>query len=91
MENSNTTVKVIGALMAGAAIGAALGILFAPDKGLATRKKISSKGEELSDALKEKFSAFMEEAKNDFEEIKDKTGSAFKNGMAKAESFSKSE
>ena len=35
--------KVVTAVLAGAAVGAILGILFAPDKGSNTRKKIATK------------------------------------------------
>lgn len=60
MENTST-VKVIGALLLGAAIGGGLGILFAPHKGSKTRKRLMAKGADLSDAIKDKLDDFMEE------------------------------
>lgn len=63
-KSNNNTGKIIGALLVGAAIGGALGILFAPDKGSVTRKKLFSKGEELTDnlkdTLKEKYNGLMD-------------------------------
>ena len=59
MENSNNTGKVVGALLIGAAIGGALGILFAPGKGSKTRKKIIDQGEGVADVLKEKFNELL--------------------------------
>ncbi|GGH22476.1 YtxH domain-containing protein [Mucilaginibacter phyllosphaerae] len=49
--NDNT--KVVVALLAGLAAGAALGILFAPDKGIETRDKLSESLANLSDSIKE--------------------------------------
>ena len=50
-----TNGKAILAVLAGVAAGAALGMLFAPDKGSDTRKMISKKGEDLADALNDKI------------------------------------
>jgi gas vesicle protein len=57
MTNTN---KMITALAAGVAIGSLLGILFAPDKGENTRKKIVDNGKKLTDSLK----GSMKEGKN---------------------------
>ncbi|MGZ3862258.1 MAG: YtxH domain-containing protein [Bacteroidia bacterium] len=40
MEKENQTGEIIVAVMAGVAIGGILGVLFAPDKGTETRKKL---------------------------------------------------
>ena len=48
----NTTNTIAG-IIAGSAIGAALGILFAPDKGENTRKKIAEKAVAAKDNLEE--------------------------------------
>lgn len=75
MVNTNNSGKMIGALLIGAAIGGALGILFAPAKGSETRKKIAGKSEDITDAIKEKFEEFMEEIKKEAGDVKQKTDS----------------
>ena len=77
MENSNG--KVIGALLLGAAIGGVLGILFAPDKGSETRKKIMANSDELTDAVKEKLKKFLEQV----ESATEKATECIENGIEK--------
>jgi len=51
--------KIILGILAGTAAGALIGILFAPDKGTETRKKIIHKGEEYVDDLKERVNGLL--------------------------------
>ncbi len=53
--------KVLLGVLAGVAAGALIGILFAPDKGTETRKKIVSKGEDYVDGMKEKFNSLIDD------------------------------
>lgn len=69
--------KVILGVLAGLAAGAVLGILFAPDSGVNTRKKIARKSEEYVDDIKEKFNEFVdhvaEKVEKAKEEVKEET------------------
>ncbi len=47
--------KILLAVMAGAAIGAAIGILFAPGKGEDTRKEMMDAADDLASSFKEKL------------------------------------
>ena len=49
MSNS----RIIISFLVGAAVGGALGILLAPDKGTETRRKIVEKGSEIGDSISE--------------------------------------
>ncbi len=54
-----STGRVLLGVLAGVAAGAALGILFAPDKGTETRRKISRKSDDYVNNLKSKFNDFI--------------------------------
>jgi gas vesicle protein len=71
-SSSNDNIKILGALLLGAAVGVGLGMLFAPDKGSETRKKIIKTGEDLKDDFAEKLNDFVEGVKDKFEEAKTK-------------------
>lgn len=78
-----STGKVLLGLLAGVATGALLGILFAPEKGCETRKKIAKKGKDYADDLTHKMNDFVEEMTEKFETVvkkaKDSAGSETKN------------
>jgi len=79
----------IVALLAGAAIGVGLGILFAPDKGSKTREKIKDGFEDMKDQAKSKLHSFENETKEKFsnakEDLKDKVESFLSDSSYKAE------
>jgi gas vesicle protein len=54
-------------IFAGAAIGAALGILFAPAKGSITRRRFSKQGFDYTDELEEKFNDLIDSITDQFE------------------------
>jgi len=67
--------KLITGILAGIATGALLGILFAPDKGDETRKKISKKGNDLTDSLKKRYDDFSEDISQKLNRGKEKADS----------------
>ena len=64
------TSRILLGFAAGAAIGAALGILFAPDKGTETRRRISEKSGDVADTIKDKFTGLVDGVKDRFSNLK---------------------
>jgi gas vesicle protein len=81
--------KVVLGVLAGIATGAILGILFAPEKGIETRKKICKKGTYNADDLKDKFNEFLESISAKFEQIKDDVSNFAEQAKTKAEDVKK--
>jgi gas vesicle protein len=64
------TGKVILGALAGLATGAILGILFAPEKGTETRKKIANKGKDAADELKDNYNSIIDSLTSKLETAK---------------------
>lgn len=77
--------KVLLGVLAGVAVGATLGILFAPDKGSNTRKKISRKADDYSEELEAQFNDFIKNVTRKFEDMKEEAGTMAENGRLKTE------
>lgn len=67
---SKNTGNTILAILTGAAIGAGVGILFAPDKGSKTRVKIKDSYRDAQKDLQKKYEELSEEVKTKFTSTK---------------------
>ncbi len=81
--------KVVLGTLAGLAIGAIAGILFAPEKGSKTRKQILDKGDDYADELKSKFDKFSDSLKEKFESTKKDVEGLVDKGKAKKDEAKK--
>jgi gas vesicle protein len=51
----NNSGKILIAFASGAAVGALVGVLFAPDKGTRTRRKLKEEGMKMIDTLEDNY------------------------------------
>lgn len=77
------TGKVVLGTLAGLAIGAIAGILFAPEKGSTTRKQIMDKSEDLTSDMKSKIEEFIDSLLEKFESGKKGAEEMISNGKEK--------
>ena len=75
--------KVILGVVGGVAVGALLGILFAPEKGDKTRRKIMDKSNDYADELKEKLDTLLGTITNKYEKIWKEGESLLADGKSK--------
>jgi gas vesicle protein len=61
--------KLLLGVLGGVAAGALMGVLFAPEKGSKTRKKIMNKANDGADVLKDKFDSLLESMNQKYENI----------------------
>jgi len=75
-----STGKVVLGALAGLATGAILGILFAPEKGTDTRKKIANKGKDSLDDLKQKYTDVLDTISSKFDTVKKEASNFYEGG-----------
>ena len=85
MKNTDVVVGVLSGL----AVGVLLGVLFAPDKGSTTRKKIAQKGTDLKDSLKGSlkgsFSDFIASVEDQYADFTSDAEEVLEEGKSKLE------
>jgi len=81
--------KILLGVLAGVAVGALAGILFAPEKGAKTRKQILKKGEDYTEELKEKFEELLGSITKKYEGTRQEAEEIFTQGKTKFEDAKK--
>lgn len=85
MKTRNTILGILGAVAA----GAVLGILFAPDKGAKTRKKIIQKTNEKTDEIKTKIDNLSQTVSEKYNSVLDKGEQLAEKGKAEIDNIKK--
>lgn len=85
MKSSNVLLGIVGGLAA----GAVLGVLFAPDKGTNTRKKIAKKSSDLKDSLTDSFNDFVSNVEDKYKDLASKASGLMEEGSENLEKINK--
>lgn len=75
--------KIILGVLGGVAVGALLGVLFAPEKGDKTRRKIMDKSNDYADELKDKLDTLLGSITQKYEKIWNESENLIAQGEAK--------
>ena len=78
-----STGKVLLGIVAGAAAGALVGVLFAPHKGSVTRKKISRTTGSYADGVKDKVNELLDGITDKFKKVKEDVSEFAEQNMQK--------
>ena len=81
--------KLLLGVLGGVAAGALMGVLFAPEKGSKTRKKIMNKANNGVDVLKDKFDTLLESMNEKYENIWHAKEELISEGQAKLNALEK--
>jgi gas vesicle protein len=85
MKASSALLGIVGGLAA----GAILGVLFAPDKGENTRKKIAQKSGDLKDNLTDSFNDFVSNVEDKYKNLASKASDLIDEGSENLEKINK--
>jgi gas vesicle protein len=80
-----STKKVLLGVLAGAATGAAIGLLFAPERGKSTRRRIIDKGESYLANIEQIMNGYVNMINKKMENLKSDVTEVSSNGKARAE------
>ncbi len=75
--------KIILGVLGGVAVGALMGVLFAPEKGDKTRKKIMEKSNDYADELKDKLDSLLGTVTSKVDKMRKEGESFFAEGKSK--------
>ena len=81
--------KIVVGALSGIATGAILGVLFSPNKGSDTRRKIAKKSSDTVHDVKNKITHLMDGLAEKFEDEKEEIAEAYGRVKTKVEAFSK--
>lgn len=79
--------KVLLSVLAGAAAGALVGVLFAPHRGAVTRKKIARQSGAYADGVKEKLNEIVDSIAEKLEKVKGEVTDYAEQKMHKTENL----